>query len=277
MERWRVAQGIALSRTGTAVDAAGKAVTAYTGAEEITGVIWAGDEAAPLITFAPAWLVPAQGTYAIALTPAQTAMLEPGTYTVDIRLADGSADFLRAQLDVLPSAGTAAPLFSYVTFGQLTRFAGQVDRLQDAVADETGFAEQRAQASQDFDRMVLARYRPQPGRSRRYLAADGSAPGPYPVFAPGPGGAPPPTRAAVAALLGTPAVMVNADVVECVARLALSIIYLGQPGRDSPYRESGNSERGLALQAFRRCQVEIDTDADGVAELRLDQDVTFLT
>jgi hypothetical protein len=153
---------------------------------------------------------------------------------------------------------------------------GQVERLQDAVSDETGFAEQRNQASQEFDSWVLSRYQPIPGRSRRYVNPEATGAGSYRAFAPGPTGDPAPSRSTIRSYLGTTKLLPNADVVECVARLALSIIYLAAPGRDNPYREQGNSERQLAIQCFRRALVEFDTNADGVAEVRIDQDVTWL-
>jgi hypothetical protein len=278
MKRLVVSQGIALARVGTARDGAGAAMVGfYTGTEPLAGVVWAGDDRAPLLSWTPAWADAPGGTYYIALTPAQTAALEVGTYSLSVRLADGSGELIRCLLEVEPSAGLAAPLFSYVTFQQMTTFSGgQIRRLQDDDDDETGFAEQRNQASLEFDALVLARYRPVPGRSRRYVAPDGTAPGPYRAFAPGPGGAAAPTRAEVAALLGTAAVIPNADIIECVARLALALVYLHAPGRDNPYREQGNAERQLALQAFRRALVEIDIDGDGVADVRLDQDACWL-
>jgi hypothetical protein len=278
MQRIKVSQGIAVDRDGVVKDGNGRAITGtYTGSEILAGVVWAGDDRAPLLTFTPTWTDAALGTYSFQLSAAQTASLDVGTYTVSIKLADGSGEVLRAVLEVGPSPGAAAPLFSYITYQQMMVFSqGQVERLQDAVSDETGFAEQRNHASLEFDAWVLARYQPVPGRSRRYVTPDGGGAGSYRAFGPGPTGDPAPSRSTIRGYLGTTRLLLNADVVECVARLALAIIYLGQPGRDNPYREAGNSERGLALQAFRRCLVEFDTNADGVAEVRIEQDVTWL-
>jgi hypothetical protein len=278
MERIKVSQGIGVYKVGVVVDGRGKPITnAYTGSEVFAGSVWAGDDRAPLISFAPTWLVPAQATYDLRLSPAQTATLEVGTYALSVKFADGSGEVLRALLEILPSPGTAAPLFSYITYQQMMVFSqGQVERLQDAVSDETGFAEQRNQASLEFDSWVLSRYQPIPGRSRRYVTSDGGGAGSYRAFGPGPTGDPAPSRSTIRSYLGTTKLLPNADVVECVARLALSIVYLAAPGRDNPYREAGNSERQLAIQAFKRALVEFDTNADGIAEIRVDQDITWL-
>jgi hypothetical protein len=277
MERLKVSQGIALDRVGTARDSKGAAFTGYTDSTVLAGVVWAGDDRAPLITFTPTWVDATLGTYHIQLTAAQTAALDVGSYTLTVRTADGAGELIRAVLEVGPSPGTAAPLFSYITYQQMMVFSqGQIDRLQDAVSDETGFAEQRNQASLEFDAWVLARYQPVPGRSRRYVESGGSGAGSYRTFAPGPANDPAPSRSTIRGYLGTTKLLLNADVVECIAHLALAIIYLGQPGRDNPYREQGNSERQLALVCFRRALVEFDTNADGVAEVRIDQDVTWL-
>jgi hypothetical protein len=277
MQRLKVNQGIVLDQVGTARDSKGAVFTGYTDSTVLAGVVWAGDDRAPLISFTPTWIDATQGTYSIQLSAAQTASLAVGSYTLTVRTADGAGELIRAVLEVGPSPGTAAPLFSYITYQQMMVFSqGQVERLQDAVSDETGFAEQRNQASIDLDAMILARYQPVPGRSRRYVTPDGSAAGPYRAFGPGPTGDPAPSRSTIRGYLGTTKLVLNADVVECVAHLALAIIYLGQPGRDNPYREAGNSERALALQAFRRALIEFDTNGDGVAELRIDQDITWL-
>jgi hypothetical protein len=176
MERIKVSQGIGVYKVGVVADGRGKPITnAYTGSEVFVGAVWAGDDRAPLITFTPTWLVPAQATYDLRISPAQTATLEVGTYALNVKFADGSGEVLRALLEILPSPGTAAPLFSYITYQQMMVFSqGQVERLQDAVSDETGFAEQRNQASQEFDSWVLSRYQPVPGRSRRYVDSAGS-------------------------------------------------------------------------------------------------------
>jgi hypothetical protein len=278
MQRIKVSQGIAVDKDGVVKDGNGRAITGtYTGSEVFAGVVWAGDDRAPLLTFTPTWIDASLGTYNFQLPAAQVASLDVGTYTVSIKFADGSGEVLRAVLEVGPSPGTAAPLFSYITYQQMMVFSqGQVERLQDAVSDETGFAEQRAQASLDLDAMILSRYQPVPGRSRRYVDSAGSGAGSYRAFGPGPTGDPAPSRSTIRGYLGTTKLILNADVVECVAHLALAIIYLGQPGRDNPYREAGNSERALALQAFRRALIEFDTNGDGVAELRIDQDITWL-
>lgn len=269
MIRLEVSQGIDLVKVGVARDGQGAVMSGvFTGMETLAGVVWAGDDRAPLVTWAPTWNDAANGAFNVALSAAQTATLDVGTYTLSVKVADGSNELLRCLLEIAPSAGLADPLFSYISFQEMMVFSGgQVGRLQDVVSDETGFAEQRNEASSQFDAMVLARYQPVPGRSRRY--ADGV----YRGFS----GDAAPSRATIKALLGTDAVILNADVVECVAHLALSIIYLGPPGRDNPYRESGVSERSLGMQAFRRALVEIDTDNDGTADIRLDQDATFLT
>jgi hypothetical protein len=279
--KWKIARGAGDWKPITPVDGEGNVISAqYDGSEPLFAPIWAGDDRTPLLTLAPTWFVDAgDGLLKIRaeLLPADSAQLEPGTYTLDVFQAGKVAHFYRGSLEILPSSGSASAPFSYIDFDTLATYAAQVGDLLDAVQDQTNFAEQRAQASRDFDKMVLNRYRPIPGRSRRYVSADGLSPGPYAVFAPAADGSPAPTHDTLRGLLGTTAVVVGADMEEVVSHLALSIIYLGQPGTNNPYREAGSMHYGKAMAAFRACVVEIDTDADGVAEIRIDQDVTFLS
>jgi hypothetical protein len=277
MPNWTLESGYGNTWTITIRNSQSQIVSSYTGTEPLAGRIWTGDDQSPLVVLAPTWNNAAQGTIDVSILPAQSATLGVGLYSVDISLADNSADLFRGLLEVLPSPGSAPPLFSYVTPGQLTTFAGQVGRLFDTVSDQTNFAEQRHQASVDLDRWIMNRYAPQPGRSRRYVDATGSGPGPYLIFAPSPDGSPAPSPATIASYLDTAKLLMNSDLVEAVAHQALAIIYLGQPGRDNPYREAGLAERQLALTAFQRAHVEFDTDGDGRPEIRIDQDVTYLT
>jgi hypothetical protein len=277
MATWRLAQGFAGSWTVTLRDGNDQVVTTYTGAEPLAGAVWAGDGRLPLVDLLPVWLNPAAGQLTVPIAPADSAALEPALYRVEVYPADFSANFYRGSLEVLPAPGTEPTPFSYVTYDQMLMFAGQAGRLQDLDADEAQFAAQRAQASQDFDRLVLNRYEPQPGRSMRYVSADGTTAGPYLRWSVGPAGEDAPGRAVLAGLLGSAAVILNADAVECVAQLALGQIYLGQPGRDNPYRDAGLAHRAAALEAFRRAFVEVDADGDGVADYRVDQDVVWYT
>jgi hypothetical protein len=278
MKAWQVTQGIAGGPWVVVVrDGSGAVYTGFSGVEALAGIIWSGDTKASLATFTPVWQDAATGKVVATIAKTTTAALAPGVYLVEIHVADGSAALFRGQLEVLASAGSGSAPFSYVTFDQMLEFAPRAGRLFDTGSDETGFAEQRAQASLGFDRRVLLRYNPQPGRSRRYVSDDGTAAGPYLRYALGPGGVAAPTRAAIAGYLGTSAVIVNADVKESVARDALANIYDGEPGGGNPYREDAQRERTLAAQAFRRALVEFDTNADGVAEVRVDQDATWLS
>jgi hypothetical protein len=277
MASWILARGLAGAWTVTLRDSDGAVVTSYLGTEAIAGTVWGGDDRVPLLTLSPTWDSAPDGTVTVPIPAAQSGTLEPGEYGVDVYLADMSANFYRGSLSILPSAGTDATPFSYATYQQMLAFAGQVGRLQDLDTGEALFAPQLAQASTDFDRLVLNRYQPQPGRSMRYVSSGGTSPGAYLVWSPGPGGVDPPTRQQLAGFLGTAAVVVNADLIECVAQLALAQIYLGQPGRQNPYREAGEWHRAAAMDAFRRCFVELDTDGDGVADLRVDQDCIWMS
>jgi hypothetical protein len=242
----------------------------------LEAVVWSGDDREPVVTNTPTWADsgPPDGTF--SLSPAETASLDPGEYTVDVYPLGRANHYATTRINILAGPGHGAAPFSYITYGQLLMFAPDLPKLFDGETEQSQFAEARAQGSQEFDDLVLARYQPVPGRSRRYLSADGTAAGNYLAYSDGPNGEPSPSRSELAGWLGTTALVMKADVVECVAHLTLDVIYRGQPGKSNPYQEQGTTAKAQAMDAFRRCIVELDTDDDGTADLRVDQDATWM-
>lgn len=283
-EGYQVTAGAALTIDVTLRDSNGAIVTDYDGSQALSTSVWAGGERSTSFAATTTWVVPASGTISIAIDDDDTADLEPGRYQLLTRLDDAgtTVDVYRCSIDILEAPGTGTAPFSYITADKMREFAPEIGRLLDE-ADETNFAEQLNQASLEFDRLVLNRYCPQIGRSRRYTSLDGTTSGAYLRFAPGPEDADAPTRDDLASWLGTPAVVVSADVAECLAHLALSIIYSGEAGRDNLYRQTGGSERALAAACFRGVYLEVDTDLLDVGDRptdrvrgRFHQDITWL-
>lgn len=278
-ETFQITQGAALTFPAVIRDTFNAPITTFTGSEPLTASVWPGETRAALFSPTAAWVTPGAGSISIHITAVQSAGVEPGQYELLVRLTTSGqvVDAYTCTLEVLAASGATASPASYVSFQNLTQFAPRADRLINLSTDESGFALQCAQASREFDRKVLLRYNPQVGRSRRFVSADGTAGGPYLRYASSPDNSPAPTRQTIAGYLGTAALLVNADILEAVAREALAVIYQGEPGAQNPYGASAPQERNLAMAAFRRALIEIDTNADGIAEIRIDQDVTYLT
>jgi hypothetical protein len=277
-ERYPIMQGNLLQIDAILRNKAGAPVPGYAGTEALTATVWPGGTRAPSFHPTMTWTNPAAAAVLITISTAQTQSLTPGLYDLEaaVDAGGGKQPGYGCLIEILAAAAMAAAPWTYLTFEQLRGFSDVIDKLLDLDADRTGFEAQRAQASGELDRRILERYNPSPGRSRRYVN-DAGGPGPYVRYAPSPTGAPSPTRAELSGWLGTSALLISPKMLEFLCRWTLAIIYGGPPGRDNPYLEAAGQERSLALQAFKGAFVEIDTDADGIAELRVDQDVTYMT
>lgn len=169
MDNEKIYQGRDATLTATLGAEGGCAYTSYAGTETITAILWAGDQVEPITGVATAaWLSAAAGTIAVTIAGSGTTTLEPGTY--DLELEIGGASALRAQLELLPSAGTTAGRTARVTLQHLRKFYRSIDRLlsrPDFADDPTGL-EARADAWDWFCDLLHRHYRGSSGLSTDY-------------------------------------------------------------------------------------------------------------
>jgi hypothetical protein len=115
-----ISQGSSLSIAGTLKGTAGNAILdQYTGVEALVTQIWPGGNRPTSFAPATTWLDPAAGTFTVAITGTQTALLYPGVYEGVTRLADAgdNTDACYFTLTVAPGPGglPAAPTATTIT------------------------------------------------------------------------------------------------------------------------------------------------------------------
>lgn len=262
----------------------------YTADDTLSAQVWAGEDQAPLLVPTVAWVNAAAGTLKLTITAAQLAAagVEDDIYDVSVTVttaSDGEPSVGWAGLlQVEDAPGTATALSAYASSGDLAAVAPEVGALQSRRADLAGFLAQRHEARVEFEARVIARYRPQPGRSRRSLDAAAQGPGPYVVLADSPDGSPPPATAAVRAWLDGDRLILTPEIRIANAYYAAALVFedqvLANPQSANAYAALAVRYRERFDQAWPRCMVEFDaTEADPPATPthRIDRDVTYLT
>lgn len=262
-------------------DAAGAAITIYTGTEALSSRIWSGQDQATLASPVATWLVPAAGTVRVTVSDTNLADLPPSLYRMEGTLTVGSTvlRFFDGSIAVTTSPGVAEAPATYCSLADMLLYAPQVQKLQDARADLAGFLGGRARAKDWTDEHCLDGYRPNYGRARRGLAADGVAAGPHLHWvAAGPDGAATPTVADLRSALAAGGLVVTAKLREANAHMAAAIVFLNQPGKDNPYHQQGayHADCAAALLAAAVIEIDLDDPPDGVADVRVGQDITWL-
>jgi hypothetical protein len=237
--------------------------------------VWIGGQAPPLFAPQVAWVDSLSGRFRLLVAASQTAGLAPGDYRLEVGVTYGGTrspgfDGVLRLTDVPGSATARAP---YVTYPDLLRYYDQLPTLANYAADQTGFLGQRVDASDEFDRELVTRYDPRPGFVKRRAAT----PDPHlghdvPIAV-----ALAPTPKALSVAIKAGGVIVDRNVREQVARRAIALILDRQETTDrNTYREEAASMRAEADRLWRRFEVQVDTDADGTADLLVCRDVTLL-
>jgi hypothetical protein len=258
----------------------------FTSSDTLSAAVWPGGSQAALFHPDVAWIDATAGTIQLTILASQlaSASIEPQQYMLRVFVTpagDGEPrDIYYGPIRFLPVDGSGSAETSIASYADVLSWSSDVAKLQTEDTDLSGFADQRNRAMQTFIQEVLRRYSPRLGGSRRFRSADGTTSGPYLVYATSPDGTPPPSRDQVAAWLNTPGRLVlNEDVIEANARLAAAIIYGTSPGQANVYQQMADKERALARAAIQRAIIDIDTSqpADGVADIRIDRDVIYLS
>jgi hypothetical protein len=181
METLSVPQGRGLVFLVRIRDSHDDPITTYTGTEELTLEVWAGDDrtALALTNSTVEWggtdtdgtvYTADDGVVTVTIASADTAPAEdeddpdppaPGSYTLACSLEDGGEtyEFYRASLGITARPGTAAAAPVYCTLNDLTKIAAWVATLQDFAEDQAGFAEQRGEARAWCDGAIQRHHR----------------------------------------------------------------------------------------------------------------------
>jgi hypothetical protein len=264
----------------------------FTGSDALSAQVFAGDGQPVLFAPTCSWVDAAAGTIRVAITAAQlaAAAITPGEYLLRVfvtPVSDGQPRLVgQWSIAFTPAPGTDAAPTAYATYRDLGDYSPELQKLQDKLNDLTQFAHERHTARAETDNRILNGYRPVPGRARRYYNAGRTGAGPYgPLYLTAADLADPafaaPTATAVRAWLDAGGLRITPDIAEFNARWASALVYGGQAGTSNAYAQQAVVERGLAEAAWTRAKaaLEIDTTSplDGVYEVRIGQDVTWLT
>lgn len=218
----------------------------YTRGNPLTAELSRGDNQPVLATPAVVWTTPPG--FRLTVTRANTAALEAGIYQLRGFVGEPGGVrklFLDVRLRIFAGPGTEEEGRSYCTADQIaTYFSGLDDLIGDG--DETGFAEQRADASSWIDDILLAHWNGDPSWLRDKLDAGG--------------------------------LVVTPKVVRIAALKAISIVLGDQladaqavaAGRQSARQQAGIGFARQASSLVRMLVAEIDTNADGRADILVD-------
>lgn len=259
--------------------------TAFTSADVLSAVVWIGTDQAVLFTPALSW-IDAEGnaTFQVAIAGSQTATVDPGIYKMQILVGSGgqSVVLLEASLEIKAAPDSGTVITADISYYDLTLYVPQIRTLYDPNVDLTDFLNQRHEAQQWFRDMATDRYRPQIGRSRRYMDAAGAGTGSILTYGPDPMGSwDPPSIDDLLVYFAAGGLVITESIRQCQVHYAASIIYLGQPGRDNVYVQAGEKHRSAAMNQFQSCIIEFDTGSPPTDPptpiIRVDRDVTWLT
>jgi len=135
------------------------AVTVFTSGDTLAASVWPGDDRAQ--TFAPtmAWVSAPAGTATLTIAAASTTSLAAGQYRL---LASVTVSGVKCQLHdgtltLTPVAGSGTAGTYYATFDDMVREFSTVGDLA-SKSDQAGFVEQRAEAREWFDKIILRHY-----------------------------------------------------------------------------------------------------------------------
>lgn len=248
----------------------------------LSAKVWIGDDQSAL--FSPPVLLDGDAPTAdlvIRISRSATAALEPGDY-----LFQGYVDhdsFHKqmfgdepAILRITPSPGSDTPRIAWVTADDLRGYNSEVDRFLDANSNQSGFREERADATEDFKRGIVDRYMARPGYARRRGATYHPIHGyDVPDYV-----TPPPTKAAVRAALDANGLALDSVAKEIIAKQALHRIFsdeLTNDPRNNPYRAFAGECLADAERLFASWQATVHFEGSPAYDAIIDRDVTFLS
>lgn len=258
------------------------ASSVYDGTESLTTKVWHGLDYPSIATPTTTWVSATDGTFQISLVDASTSALDFFGYPLITEVSTGGRTFpvFEGVLQVEPSPGTDVLPPVYCQIGDIETYCPQVRSMLDDLSGVAGFHGQRHRARTWFDELVIDRYRPMPGRAKRYLDDAGTAAGPYLQWvAAGPNGEAPPTHVDIQTYLDQDGLRITQKILEANARYAASLIYGAQPGRDNPYTQLASMEAGKAVAIANSAIVKLDVQdvPDGTYTLQVHREAIWLT
>jgi hypothetical protein len=263
MDAWPITQGLDTDLEVTLRRTDGTALTdVYAGTETFTLSIWPGDdrEAYGVTSCTAVWIDSDAATVRIHLDADDTTDFPLGKSSLLLTMLDGgdSVPAYECKVRVRPVAGTSDADASYIDIGDLTRVCPWIEELQDEIADQTGFAEQCAEASEEFDELLHRNFRGNASNFRcesRWMNGSSLLKNEWLT-----------TALAAGQLLATKKIK------RAIAYHALGAILepmVGSRGK-ATYQELASFYFGKAASLLATITAEIDTDSDGQGDVAID-------
>lgn len=276
----KIKSGFDRSWSSTLRDADARAITTYPSDAIFDVAVARGIGEPTLFTPTATWIDAPSGTFKLTIAAAQTLNLDPGVYILQAGVTSGGirSEAFDGQLEVTGVPGTLVLRIPYVTASDLAVFYPHLKNLAAYREDDTGFLTRRALASDEFDQTFLEHYKHMPKAGfvcRRptvpetTIGLDEKVPDPAAV---------PPTQAEMEAHIAAGGLVLTRALKEIVARIAIADLMEGQEttGRN-PYREEAPAMREEVKRLWRKYDIQIDTDDDGLPDLLVGREIVLLT
>ena len=136
------------------------ATSVFLGTDTITSRVWRGDDQPTLVSPTTTWVSATAGTFQVTMNDADSSTLEVGQFRIQtIAVRTGrTATVLDGFLDIKSAPGTATARPVYGTYQDMTKYAPWIQNLQ-TEDDLEGFADQRADAREWLDNIIVKNYR----------------------------------------------------------------------------------------------------------------------
>lgn len=250
-----------LAKKLTLLDELDAPIATYTADAPLAIDCWRGDDQAALFQPSAAWIDASAGTIAMTISEAQSLALSVGRYQLLLTVTGsaGAAKHAIGWLDVRPAPGSAVARPVYCSWDEAKRYAGSwAEKLQRADSDQTGFAEERADAREEFDDLLHAHYRGGQVDALTGLRSLNSW-----------------TRARtglkspwLVEQLAADRLLVTKAIRECCSLMALAMVCRRQidPAKDGGYARAASYFATRADDLAATITAEIDVDGDGVGD-----------
>jgi hypothetical protein len=132
--------------------------TAFLPSDQLAARLWSGDDMPLMVTPAARWTNATPPDYELIFGPADIGpTFEPGSYRVRVTATRGpnTVEIYRDSLEVTVTEGTGATRAVYCSYEDMARECGWIGQYLDEAEDQTGFVEQRAQAREWMDNLIM--------------------------------------------------------------------------------------------------------------------------
>jgi hypothetical protein len=244
----------------TLTDAAGDAVTTFTGASTLACQAWPGDDQAATFTPTLAWIDATAGTVRLTITGTDTATLSPGVLNTLLAITAGGVTYKRPgpQLRLIPAPGTGAAVATPHTFDDCLRVCPWIEQaIPETMSFASDLSEHRARAWYRFTERIVKRYAAQ-FRGGRHVVYPPTIDDPSEYI-----------RDAIAAgyliTTGSRGDAIKDVLARWTVAMLLESLIMEQGG--TPYAALANRYYRQVEAQLAGLTVELDTDGDGEAEI----------